>query len=52
LKRREFIVLAGSSAGWPFAARAQPSKRLPVVAFIFAAAPLAKTLLDELEMGR
>jgi ABC-type uncharacterized transport system substrate-binding protein len=39
MKRREFIALLSSAAGWPLAARAQPTPRLPVVAFVHAVIP-------------
>jgi putative ABC transport system substrate-binding protein len=40
MKRREFIIFFGSAAAaWPLTARAQPTPRLPVVAFVHAVIP-------------
>jgi putative ABC transport system substrate-binding protein len=36
MKRREFITLLSSAATWPLVARAQPTPRRPIVAFVHA----------------
>lgn len=43
MRRRDFIALVGcAAAAWPVAAQAQQPTRLPVVALVFAAAPMAE----------
>jgi putative tryptophan/tyrosine transport system substrate-binding protein len=42
MRRREFISLVGGAVAWPLAARAQPTPRRPVVAFVHAVIPPAE----------
>ena len=40
MRRRDFIkVIAGSAIGWPLAARAQPSKKVPVIGVLWPNPP-------------
>jgi putative ABC transport system substrate-binding protein len=34
MRRREFLGVVGGTLGWPFAARAQPSKNIPRIGFL------------------
>ena len=41
MRRREFIAGLGGAAAWPMVARGQQPTKLPVVALVFGAAPIA-----------
>ena len=41
MRRREFIAGLAGAASWPFAGRAQPAQRLPIVGFLSTTTPLA-----------
>jgi putative ABC transport system substrate-binding protein len=45
MRRREFVALAGAAAALPFAARAQPSKRVPRIGLLLPG--LRTPILDE-----
>jgi putative tryptophan/tyrosine transport system substrate-binding protein len=51
MKRREFIGLLGAAAGWPLAARAQPSG-LPVIGYLYPGVPeLSASLVSAFRRG-
>jgi len=43
IKRREFIMLLGSAAAWPRAARAQRAVRLPTIGLLGASTPVIES---------
>ena len=54
MRRREFIVLVGSVAAWPYVARAQQPKTIARIGFLTAGSlvtPEGKVLVDAFREG-